>query len=215
MSDTGCFGKVPAHGDFVWQSLPAKFVTPWDTWLQEQLLGLQERRPHDWLDAYLCGPIWRFVIRDEALGHVTWCGVVSPSVDIVGRYFPFTVASALPRFAPIVSSTRALSPWQAHAEEVILTALTETLSVEEILARIRDFPRAEIGERAEAGAETDVAGWSGQASVGDNWAEQLLDALIFTSFEHPCHWSRLDTESADTIYQITDGFRGFEQLFTA
>ena len=214
MSDTGCFGKVPAHGDFVWQSLPAKFVTPWDTWLQEQLLDLQERRPQDWLEVYLCGPMWRFVIRDEALGHSTWCGVISPSVDIVGRYFPFTIASALPRFAPIVSSTRALSPWQAHAEEVILAALTEALSVEDILARIRDFPRAEIGERAAAVAATEFAGWQGQTDPEEDWAEKLLDELIFTSFEQPCHWSRLDTETSGTIFRITDGFRGFDQLFT-
>lgn len=215
MSDTGCFGKVPAHGDFVWQGLPAKFVTPWDNWLQEQLLGLQERRPLDWLDFYLCGPIWRFVIRDESLGHATWGGIISPSVDIVGRYFPLTIASALPHLAPIVSSTRMLSPWQAHAEEIVLAALTETLSVEDILARVRAFPQTEVGERAPAETEPTLAGWSGQAAEGDSWAEQLLEELICSSFEYPCHWSRVDTDSGETIYQMTEGFRGFDQLFTA
>ena len=43
MNEVGCFGKVPAHGDFVWQALPARFVTPWDNWLQGQLLDLKEQ----------------------------------------------------------------------------------------------------------------------------------------------------------------------------
>ena len=214
MTESGCFGKVPAHGDFVWQGLPAKFVTPWDNWLQEQLLNLQEQRPDDWLDFYLCGPIWRFVIRDESLGHATWGGIISPSVDIVGRYFPFTIAYALPHLAPIVSSTRKLSAWQAHAEEVMLAALTDTLSVEDILARVRAFEQVEVGEKIPDAAQSAVTGWGGQVAEGGSWAEQLLEELVCNSFEYPCYWSRIDADSGETIYQVTEGFRGFEHLFT-
>ena len=215
MNETGCFGKVPAHGDFVWQGLPAKFVTPWDNWLQEQLLALQERRPQDWLDCYLCGPIWRFMIRDEALGHATWCGIVSPSVDIVGRYFPFTIVSALPNLAPIVASTRKLSAWQANAEEVMLAALTDALPVEEILARVRVFEQVEVGEKKLAEEGLPVTGWGGRTTESENWSEQLLEELICNSFEYPCHWSRLDADSGETLYQLTEGFRGLDQLFAA
>jgi type VI secretion system protein ImpM len=214
VNEIGCFGKVPAHGDFVWQGLPAKFVTPWDNWLQEQLLELQERRPQDWLDYYLCGPMWRFIIRDESLGHATWGGIVSPSVDIVGRYFPFTIVSALPHLAPIVSSTRKLSAWQAHAEDVVLAALTDTLSVEAIMARVRAFELVEVGEKTLDEAEPASTGWAGRTAESESWSEQLLEELICSSFEYPCYWSRLDADSGETIYQVTEGFRVFEQLFT-
>jgi type VI secretion system ImpM family protein len=214
VNETGCFGKVPAHGDFVWQGLPAKFVTPWDNWLQEQLLSLQERRPQDWLDLYLCGPIWRFVIRDESLGHTTWGGIISPSVDIVGRYFPFTIASPLPHHAPIVYSARKLSSWQAHAEDIMLTALTDTLSVEDILARVRAFEQVEVGEKVSVDTGTALSGWGGRVAANESWSEQLLEELICNSFEYPCYWSRLDADSGETTYQVTDGFRGFEHLFT-
>ena len=100
MSEIGCFGKVPAHGDFVWQGLPARFVTPWDNWLQEQLLGLRQARPDDWLDAYLCGPIWRFVIRDDTLGPETWGASSCPAWTWSVATFPLPWPAPCPATPP-------------------------------------------------------------------------------------------------------------------
>lgn len=214
MSDIGCFGKVPAHGDFVWQGLPARFVTPWDNWLQEQLLRLREQRPDDWLDVYLCGHMWRFLIRDDALGSETWAGIILPSVDVVGRYFPFTLAASLPRYAPLVSSVRLLSPWLAQAEEIALEALSETLSAEDVLTRVRAVPLPETGELVpdEAPGEGNI--WCGRASGEDYWADQLLNELIGHSFSQPCHWSNIDAETGATTYFLSEGFGGFDLLFS-
>jgi type VI secretion system protein ImpM len=213
VNEIGCFGKVPAHGDFVWQALPARFVTPWDNWLQSQLLALQEQRPDDWLQTYLCGPIWRFLIQDEELGSSTWCGIVTPSVDVVGRYFPFTIATALPRYTSVVNSPRVLSPWLHHAEETSLEALAQSLSVEEVLSRVRGYPLPEILERTPVEQSSGQSHWSGRALADEYWSEQLLDQLIYSTFEKPCHWSTIEAETGDVRYQITDGFRCFNELF--
>mgnify|MGYP001819816455 CR=1 FL=1 len=215
MSEIGCFGKVPAHGDFVWQGLPARFVTPWDNWLQQTLVDLKESRPEDWLDAYLHGPIWRFLLRDDALGPETWSGIILPSVDIVGRYFPFTLAVSLPRYAPLVSTQRALDAWLTAAEEVALEALSGSLSVEAVLDRVREEPLPEISERDEETDAPATAIWGGECIAGTRWEDQLLDDLIGHSFHSPCHWSYLNAGDGSCHFTLTNGFAGFDRLFTA
>ena len=197
----------------MWQALPARFVTPWDNWLQSQILALQERQPDDWLETYLCGSIWRFLIQDEALGSSTWCGIITPSVDIVGRYFPLTIATALPRYTSVVNAPRVLSPWLHHAEETVLDALTQTLSIEDILSRIRTIPLPEIGERQPQEQVTGHCDWSGLVTADQYWSEQLLDQLTYATFEQPCHWSTVKADSDAVRYLITDGFAGFNELF--
>jgi type VI secretion system ImpM family protein len=212
MNEIGCFGKIPAHGDFVWQALPAGFVTPWDNWLQSQLVGLQEQRPDDWLDAYLCGPIWRFLIQDEDLGASTWCGIITPSVDIVGRYFPLTIATALPRYCSVIDAPRLLTPWLEGAEEAALQALASSLPIEDVLAKVRSNPVPDIGERnRDTAAET--GDWAGCATADEYWSEQLLDKLVYNTFEKPCHWSTIEADSGALRYLLTEGFSGFTELF--
>ena len=213
MNEIGCFGKVPAHGDFVWQALPARFVTPWDKWLQSELMTLREHRPDDWLQAYLRSPIWRFLIQDEALGSSTWCGIITPSVDVVGRYFPFTIATALPRGTSVVASPRVLSPWLHHAEEAALLALTASLSVEEVLTRVRALPLPQVQEHAREQQAPSEHPWSGQASVDESWSEHLLDQIVYKSFKAPCYWSTIDAESGAVRYLLTEGFSEFSELF--
>jgi len=87
----GWYGKLPGMGDFAHRRLPDEFRHPWDRWLQG---GLNSRHG-DWTERYLQAPLWCFVLGDGVLGDSSWIGVLMPSVDAVGRYFPFTVAAPL------------------------------------------------------------------------------------------------------------------------
>ena len=49
----------------------------------------------EWLPIYLTSPIWRFVLSAGLCGGEVVAGVLMPSVDRVGRYFPFTLAVPL------------------------------------------------------------------------------------------------------------------------
>ena len=101
----GWHGKLPALGDFVSRRLAPEFITPWDAWLSSGLQALRSAKPASWLQAYLESPSWRFLLQPgvlpgaDTLG-LTWAGVLMPSVDRVGRYFPLTLAQALPS-APV------------------------------------------------------------------------------------------------------------------
>lgn len=213
MNEVGFFGKIPAHGDFVWQSLPARFVTPWDNWLQSQLMSLKERQPTDWLETYLCGPMWRFVIQDPALGASTWCGVIAPSVDIVGRYFPLTIATALPLYTSVVYTPAVMTSWLSHTEDIVLEALSQALSIEDILGKVLVHPVPEVAERPPPETSPHNNPWEGQSAVGVSWAETLLDQMVYTSFESPCYWSTEDAETGSARHSLTDGFTQFSALF--
>ena len=119
----GFFGKIPSHGDFVARRLPAPFTEPWDAWLRA---GLADSRAHlgdDWLPIYLNSPIWRFVLGAGVCGPRAWGGVMMPSVDRVGRYFPFTIAAGLDDGAPPSAA------WHASLEALALPALGDGFSL--------------------------------------------------------------------------------------
>ncbi len=91
----GFFGKLPALGDFVRRGLPHAFVDPWDEWLQRSMAESKIELGEAWLPTYLNSPVWRFVLLPGVCGEAGWAGILMPSVDKVGRYFPLTIASAI------------------------------------------------------------------------------------------------------------------------
>ncbi len=125
----GFYGKLPSLGDFVTRRLPAEFTSPWDQWLQQSLAVSRTQFGDTWLEHYLTSPLWRFVLSPGIAGQRVWAGVLMPSVDRVGRYFPLTLACALPTGinAPAVL---AVGDWFAAAETLALSALAEPFSLE-------------------------------------------------------------------------------------
>lgn len=92
----GWFGKLPGMGDFGQRRLPPRFRAVWDDWLQKGLQKLRAER-EDWVAHYLHAPVWFFALGPEIMSPSPWIGVLMPSVDSVGRYFPLTVAIELVR----------------------------------------------------------------------------------------------------------------------
>jgi len=120
----GFFGKVPSLGDFVSRRLAPEFLGPWDAWLQAGLQCSHERLGEQWLEVYLCSPIWHFALTAGVCGELGWAGVMIPSVDRVGRYFPLTVAAAVGVISPLDTA------WYGEVERLALSALSEAFSLE-------------------------------------------------------------------------------------
>jgi type VI secretion system protein ImpM len=89
----GYFGKIPSHGDFVSRGLPPGLVAAWDQWLQACIHASRQQLGDRWLTHYLTSPVWRFAISPGVLGPGGLGGVMMPSVDRVGRYFPLMIAA--------------------------------------------------------------------------------------------------------------------------
>ena len=94
--ELGFYGKLPTYGDFIQKRLPSDFINPWHEWLQTGMVTCRERDPEGWLTYYLNCPAWSFVLAAGICGQQAVAGVTIPSVDRVGRYFNFTMASILP-----------------------------------------------------------------------------------------------------------------------
>lgn len=120
----GLYGKLPALGDFVQRRLPATLVDPWDAWLQAALAASQAALGEAWLERYLTCPLWHFVLSPGLAGPDLWTGVLMPSVDRVGRYFPLTIACALPPTVNPLIVPEA-TDWFARADTLVLSALDE------------------------------------------------------------------------------------------
>lgn len=124
----GWFGKLPGMGDFAHRRLPESFRERWDTWLQTGLLQLRHQHA-DWTSHYLHSPLWFFALAPQVAGARPWIGVLMPSVDGVGRYFPFTIACelAVPLDTLSPATWAQVERWWQHAAQCALAALDRDL----------------------------------------------------------------------------------------
>lgn len=121
----GYYGKVPTHGDFVQRRLPRSFIDPWDSWLQRAIVISREQLAESWLDSYLTSPIWRFTLNAGLCGDQAVAGLLMPSVDSVGRYYPMTIAALLEAPSNPFDVASRGNKWFREAEEVALSCLDE------------------------------------------------------------------------------------------
>ena len=197
----GWHGKLPSLGDFASRRLDAAFVEAWDGWLAAGLLALREADPAGWLEAYLASPSWRFLLMPGVLpgepGRQAWAGVLMPSVDRVGRYFPFTLVQPLGDGPAGTAQMAELWHWLGRLDELAGDALQEDWAVDRLeaeLARMAPPPRAggaaaaprpwrpagafDAVRLAEGGSAADVIGreaqalWAAQAGGRAYWYAQ-------------------------------------------
>jgi type VI secretion system protein ImpM len=121
----GFYGKLPAKGDFLTRNLPRDFIDCWDEWLQAGMNASRQALGEAWLQTYLTSPLWRYVLPPGICGASAWAGVVMPSMDKVGRYFPMTVAVQLPEpVSPLMIAANGQS-WFEAMETCLLDALDD------------------------------------------------------------------------------------------
>lgn len=130
MSTPGFYGKLAVRGDFIHRGLSPAFIEAWDAWLAAGLAASRETLGEAWLDAYLVSPLWRFAVAPGLLGPDAVCGVMMPSVDRVGRYFPLTIALPLPADADIGQLVSSRDDWFERAEGLLLSTLDEGADAE-------------------------------------------------------------------------------------
>ena len=121
--EIGLYGKLPSHGDFLRRRAPDSFVSVWDAWLQDALAASRAALGDRWLDVYLTSPAWRFAASAGVFGAEPFGGVMVPSVDRVGRYFPLTIVAQLPQhLAPLGAAIEA-NPFFERAERLVIDTL--------------------------------------------------------------------------------------------
>lgn len=81
------FGKLPAHGDFVVRGGAPPLRDVWDAWISEGLQAAQRRLGDAFERAHEDSAPWRFIEGPGRFGSGWSIGVLSPSIDSIGRRF--------------------------------------------------------------------------------------------------------------------------------
>ncbi|CAM5790935.1 type VI secretion system-associated protein TagF [Ottowia pentelensis] len=117
----GWWGKLPGTGDFSHRRLPEAVRARLDEWLQTEL-GALRRRHAVWQTAYLGAPLWQFAAGVGLLTQEAWLGVLMPSVDRVGRYFPLLIVQPV---SELMAAGIGSQTWWAEATDAALQALKD------------------------------------------------------------------------------------------
>jgi len=191
----GFYGKLPALGDFVTRRLPTQFVQVWDQWLRESLAASRAVLGDDWLDTYLTSPLWRFALTQGIAGQTGWAGVLMPSVDRVGRYFPLTLARPLDQ---CTDPFRELSSpgWFEQAELAALASLDDGLTLETFEASVLALPApgaATARRSRDLASPTKRDAWQIEAATPDDLSKAcpvlLARALEEVFFAYSLWWT--------------------------
>ncbi len=195
---TGLFGKLPAHGDFIHRTLPSDFVTVWDEWLQHYIAGSQEQIGEQWLDFYLTSPIWRFMISEGCIDDNSWVGVMLPSVDKIGRYFPISIITKVPYAVCSLEFLLSDNAWLEEIESIALQALEGDLTADELLTEIStlDIKHNNIYTKKQSIANTSpvVITMDFEEQIPASVSGYMLDAILQKSVSSYSAWSTQGSE---------------------
>ena len=135
------FGKLPARRDFIARNVPGPVLEVVEPWLQESLAQSRESLGKGWLETYLAAPMWRFWWA-RSLAGAGAAGVLMPSVDRMGRYFPLLGLALAPREADFALPSAADDGWYMALETALLAALDEAATLEGLLDALAALPAA-------------------------------------------------------------------------
>lgn len=195
----GLYGKLPAYGDFILRNLNASFINPWDEWLQHFISASQEQIGDNWLNIYLTSPIWHFVLSPGVIDNNMWAGVVMPSVDRVGRYFPISVVKGFSASVSPINFLLKQKNWFNQCESYCLTALDGRIDADELMASVESVetttheifqPTYDLGETG-----TMVFGLPTDESVAINDPlPYMLNAALTTGLSSFSLWQTTGSE---------------------
>jgi type VI secretion system protein ImpM len=132
----GLYGKLPAYGDFIIRDLNPAFIDIWDEWLQHFISVSKEQIGNDWLNIYLTSPIWKFALSAGVIDDKMWAGIMMPSVDKVGRYFPISLIQSFAAAHNPVDFMASQQAWYDSIETQCLIALEGTIDADELMAKL-------------------------------------------------------------------------------
>ncbi len=134
-AEVGFYGKLPSHGDFLRRRVSDGFVSAWDRWLQEGMAATRSALGDRWLEVYLTSPVWRFASAAGACGPQPAVGVIAPSVDRVGRYFPMTIVAGRPEGTGVFEAFEAARFFEGAERLIIRTLEADTVDFDEFDTR--------------------------------------------------------------------------------
>lgn len=189
----GWYGKLSPLGDFASRRLDADWIRSCDDWLSRCIAASREQLADAWLNTYLAAPVWRFAWAPGVVDERWWFGVLMPSCDNVGRYFPLIVTQ--PRERPPVDRIGLdhLDLWWRHVARASVQTLHDQGSLDEFEAQLAAAPPwpssalcATHGEPLVAAGHARRVVAPGQALV--DWSGLWASAMLLKRVEGCSIW---------------------------
>lgn len=139
----GWFGKLPCVGDFIRAGLSPQFISAWDSWMQTMVAAGSEALQENWLGSYMTAPIWRFALPRDVCGPNAAAGIFMPSVDRVGRQFPFCLCvedQSEDGQASAWDLYQGLSPIYENLENIALSMLDDGATIDALQGALSTLP---------------------------------------------------------------------------
>jgi type VI secretion system protein ImpM len=205
----GWYGKLAMLGDFASRRLPQSFIDICDQWLARGIELSQAQLGQRWLDVYLTGPIWRFAWAPGVVDGQWWLGVMMPSVDKVGRYFPLVIVRNLPALPATAEGLAGLQAWYGHLGAAALSSLRPGASLEDFESTLARAPTPGENAHVPPAAASLLPGrvrhtLPGAASLL-TWAQGLLVADALQRYAGHSLWWPDHAASPDNSLSVAQG----------
>lgn len=213
----GWHGKLPTVSDFASRRLDPRLIELWDEAVSASLAALREAEGERWVDLYLTCPIWRFLFDAGALpvpfDVAAWSGVLMPSVDRVGRYYPLILAGPLGTLPNDQARLRAWR-WLDALEDAAFGALDGDWTIDQLeaeLTRVGLPPDAAEAAEGEEGADMLDVPLSASASafLGPVGAPAAAPQTA------SCRWYSRNADGAEMVLMGAGFAEAFAQVWTA
>jgi len=205
----GWYGKLSSLGDFAQRRLPPSFVQACDHWLSAAMRGGREQLGERWLDVYLTAPLLRFAWAPGIVDSQWWFGLLMPSCDSVGRYFPLLIAQPRNRAPDDRIALDHLELWYDHLSRAAMGTLNDADgTVESLESTLQDAPpwpssagasmaplRPETPERLRLPPRAPLSRWMPAYA-----ARELMSHVSGCSL-----WWRTDTVGSGDTFDIVRG----------
>jgi type VI secretion system protein ImpM len=211
----GWYGKISTLGDFAQRRLPVEFVQASDAWLSSTIVASRQQLGGRWLEGYLTAPLMRFAWAPGVMpgaGAPWWFGVLMPSCDSVGRYFPLLVAQR--RAGPPLDRIALdhLELWFAHIAQAATGTLGEGATVESFDRALGEAPPwpsaaavAALSTLAPCAASGGVSYAFGHRVSMSQWLNAIALDQLHARFEGCSIWWRQGDSKRDTEAEVVKG----------
>lgn len=149
------YGKLACLGDFASRRLAQDTARLLDAWLAQGVDTSRAQLGERWLNVYLTSPLWRFAWAPGVLDASWWFGLMMPSVDNVGRYFPLVVLQARAEAPASGEALNQLEQWYAAIARAALRTLQPGSSLEQFEAEL-----AQVGSASPLPLSSPATPWA-------------------------------------------------------
>jgi type VI secretion system protein ImpM len=206
----GWYGKLATLGDFAHRRLPPECLRACDGWLAQALPAAREALGERWLAVYLNAPLLRFGWAPGVVDHRWWFGLLMPSCDNVGRYYPLVIAHPRGQAPHDRVALEHLERWFEHLAQAAMQTLDDSRgSIEALESALGEAPAWPAAE-GEPVLQTCGDGAHAQHRIGRaaplaHWLQAMAVHALSQRLAGCTLWWRVTPGGADDALHVVQG----------